>query len=607
MESKKDSVSIPERVDEVDLFLSQQDGQIQRPKGPSCRHPARQKCTNCLPLDPFDEEYLKEKDIKHMSFHAHVRKLIRSHGKGTSLKKPLENLRCSLKQNCPDHKPFPKGICTKCKPQVVRLDRQKFRHVDNIEIESGELLPEFLDYYKVSGHQRVGYLIGQYQSHPEVPLGIKATVAAIYEPPQHCRENGIEFLEDKNEKIVDKLLEMLGLQRVGWIFTDCWKADRAEGTVHYTRHKDSFFLSAEECITAGMLQNAHPNVTDYSVDRRYGSKFVTVVASGDESMKVNIRGYQVSNQCAALVEAEILCPTLYTPELAYVRETPLSETHYITDVQYTEKNEYGAEVLKNGRPLPVKYLLVDIPAKTLKKSEYFFHSKNVKFTVENRQTIGQYQDGANLTQYCGEFSTDQFLEMASNFHFLLYLLTNEVVRIPEEWVERLCGAVKDRNRKQAIDWAFECKEWRLLIDHPLPNTRPVTKLFPPSHTKSNSWQCPNCNRTMSNGRTIQSHRQTCGQTNTIISSSPLPSTKAQPSVTSVQEAAPRVATMLTSPPPFNSSAPSMSPSLPGPSGLSGPSTSSITATPASEASSNPTKSQNSRKIKRGESEKDIQN
>ena len=62
-------------------------------------------------------------------------------------------------------------------------------------------------------------------------------MAAIYEPPQHCREDGIEFLEDKNQKTIDNLLEMLGLQRVGWIFTDCWTANSAEGTVHYTRHK----------------------------------------------------------------------------------------------------------------------------------------------------------------------------------------------------------------------------------------------------------------------------------------------------------------------------------------------------------------------------------
>ncbi|CCD64969.1 Nuclear protein localization protein 4 homolog 1 [Caenorhabditis elegans] len=458
-----------ERVNDVDVFLSTQDGQIQRPKGPNCRHPVRQKCTNCLPVDPFDEEYLKEKDIKHMSFHAHVRKLLGSQGKGTTLKKPLENFRCSLKPNCDAHKPFPKGICTKCKPQVVTLNRQKFRHVDNIQIENQELVNQFLDYWRLSGHQRVGFLIGQYQPHLEVPLGIKATVAAIYEPPQHCREDGIEFLEDKNQKTIDNLLEMLGLQRVGWIFTDCWTANSAEGTVHYTRHKDSFFLSAEECITAAMLQNQHPNITEYSMDRHYGSKFVTVVASGDESMHVNFHGYQVSNQCAAMVEADILCPTLYTPELAYVRETPLSEEHYITDVQFSMKNEYGAEVMKNGRPLPVEYLLVDVPAGMPKEPHYTFHvgtsnkSKSAKFNVENRQAIGQLQGGANLIQYSSEFSKNQFLEQATNFHFLLYLVTNDQVQISDEWMKRLCDAVKAQDRGTAMEWAQECEDWHQLM------------------------------------------------------------------------------------------------------------------------------------------------
>ncbi|UMM15965.1 hypothetical protein L5515_013182 [Caenorhabditis briggsae] len=113
------------------------------------------------------------------------------------------------------------------------------------------------------------------------------------------------------------------------------------------------------------------------------------------------------------------------------------------------------------------------------------------------------------------------------------------------------------------------------IYSPPPTTRPLATLAPLPTTKPNNWQCPNCNRTMSNGRTIQRHRQNCGQTNTIISSSPLPSTKSQPAVTSAQEAAPRLAAMLTSPPPSTSSGPSTSSSLPGPSGMSGPSTSSF--------------------------------
>ena len=41
-----------EVVDDVDRILANEDGQIQRPRDPNlCRHNARQKCTNCLPLD----------------------------------------------------------------------------------------------------------------------------------------------------------------------------------------------------------------------------------------------------------------------------------------------------------------------------------------------------------------------------------------------------------------------------------------------------------------------------------------------------------------------------------------------------------------------------
>uniref|UniRef100_A0A914KU19 Nuclear pore localisation protein NPL4 C-terminal domain-containing protein n=1 Tax=Meloidogyne incognita TaxID=6306 RepID=A0A914KU19_MELIC len=82
---------------------------------------------------------------------------------------------------------------------------------------------------------------------------------------------------------------------------------------------DSFLLSASECITAGNLQSHFKNATNYCDTGYFGSKFVTVVASGNSSKGIDLHGYQVSNQCTAMVEANILCPTKTHPELAWGR------------------------------------------------------------------------------------------------------------------------------------------------------------------------------------------------------------------------------------------------------------------------------------------------
>lgn len=50
--------------------------------------------------------------------------------------------------------------------------------------ENPQIVERFLDYWRVTGHQRIGFLYGTYEIHADVPLGIRATVSAIYEPPQ---------------------------------------------------------------------------------------------------------------------------------------------------------------------------------------------------------------------------------------------------------------------------------------------------------------------------------------------------------------------------------------------------------------------------------------
>lgn len=53
---------------------------------------------------------------------------------------------------------------------------------------------------------------------------------------------------------------------------------------------------------------------------------------GDSNNHAHMEGYQVSNQCMALVRDNCLLPTIDVPELAYVRES--SNEQYVPDVFY---------------------------------------------------------------------------------------------------------------------------------------------------------------------------------------------------------------------------------------------------------------------------------
>lgn len=57
----------------------------------------------------------------------------------------------------------------------------------------------------LAGHQRIGLLYGRHVVHKEVPLGIRAEVAAIYEPPQEATADIIKLLPNPNKELVDQV------------------------------------------------------------------------------------------------------------------------------------------------------------------------------------------------------------------------------------------------------------------------------------------------------------------------------------------------------------------------------------------------------------------
>lgn len=71
--------------DEVDQILYKEDGKIYRSRNEQlCRHGPQGKCLHCVPLEPYDEEFLNSCDppIKFLSFHSYIRKLTGGADKG---------------------------------------------------------------------------------------------------------------------------------------------------------------------------------------------------------------------------------------------------------------------------------------------------------------------------------------------------------------------------------------------------------------------------------------------------------------------------------------------------------------------------------------------
>uniref|UniRef100_A0A673JY61 Nuclear protein localization protein 4 homolog n=1 Tax=Sinocyclocheilus rhinocerous TaxID=307959 RepID=A0A673JY61_9TELE len=384
---------------------------------------------------PFDEDYLNHLDppVKHMSFHAYIRKLTGGADKGKFV--ALENISCKIKSGCEGHPPWPEGICTKCQPSAITLNRQKYRHVDNIMFENHTIADRFLDFWRKTGNQRMGYLYGRYTEHKDIPLGIRAEVAAIYEPPQIGTQNSLELIEDPKAEAVEEIAAKLILSKllsgVGWIFTDLLSEDTRIGTVRYTRNKDSYFLSAEECITAGHFQNQHANACRLSPDGHFGSKFVTVVATGGPDNQVHFEGYQVSNQCMALVRDECLLPCKDVPELGYAKES--STEQYVPDVFYKITT-------------------------TFPKDPVFTFSSTFRFPIENRDALGETQDFHSLATYLSQCSSSSsFLDIVSDFHLLLFLVTNEVMPLQDS-IGLLLDAVKTSNEELAQTWK-KSEQW----------------------------------------------------------------------------------------------------------------------------------------------------
>uniref|UniRef100_A0A182TNZ3 RanBP2-type domain-containing protein n=1 Tax=Anopheles melas TaxID=34690 RepID=A0A182TNZ3_9DIPT len=129
-----------------------------------------------------------------------------------------------------------------------------------------------------------------------------------------------------------------------------------------------------------------------------------------------------------------------------------------------EKDVYGNEVQRLGRPLPVEYLLVDVPASTPLVPLYtFLERKDAKqyFPVENRMIDGHIQDFAALANYLAKSRSLPFLDAVSDFHLLFYLYRMEDMLPMKSQLGPLLEAVRDKDKAKANEWKTR-EVWKTL-------------------------------------------------------------------------------------------------------------------------------------------------
>ncbi len=181
--------------------------------------------------------------------------------------------------------------------------------VDHLEIASMDIVDRFLQAWRRTGLQRFGWMIGRYEPYEKVPMGIKAVVEAIYEPPQEGELDGLTLglpWEEENRIKELSASATTPLTVVGYIFTDLDPTEEDRTKNVYKRHPGSFYLSSLEAIFAATMQNSNQTPSKSSPTGRFSSRLVTAVLTGTEDGQVDVSAYQVSAQAEAMVDADMI-------------------------------------------------------------------------------------------------------------------------------------------------------------------------------------------------------------------------------------------------------------------------------------------------------------
>lgn len=344
--------------------------------------------------------------------------------------------------------------------------------IDHVEIAAPKIVDEFLAGWRGSGFQRFGWLIGKYDAYTDqVPLGIKAVVEYIYEPPQDGSIDGFQLLETEFENGIDPrhfaIFKEMNLEIVGMIYTDLIDDGSGTGKVVERRSKETFFVSSPEVLFIAHQQALHPFKLPSEPSKTFSSRFVTVVISGESDGGIGLKAYQVSESAVAMEKAHLIAATMDPSQMLVRSVDDASEDDpdrplYVPQVFYKFKNEYGIEVQKAADPLfPVEYLLVNLSEgiplqpKPLLKAPLTFPGPLLH--PNNSSLVDYFKDVLHLSPQ--ELAASDFL---SNMNLLLFLSQNGLI-VNESERSFLCQSLASSDPNSLAMFLEQSETWKRVL------------------------------------------------------------------------------------------------------------------------------------------------
>ena len=357
-----------------------------------CQHGEGGKCPNCVGKGFIE-------NAKHKSFDQYINER-KEKCKGTHEMTsicincmPPSQIEYKMKPNCPNHPPYPEGVCNKCMPPNVILNRQVYRHVDYVSFMNAEEIEEFLKSW-INGYftkQKMAYLFGYYAKDPNYPNGVRAIVEALYEPPQLGDETSVVPQPDADITIVDRISENLGLECIGWIFT----ALNEKGI----------------CLTSYDIRKAARYQEEYSFTHQSGckiSRFITCVVKPNDSGECSIEAYMVSDMCQAL-ERDNIFDNLKDKKLMQVRKP--------------KKNEMLPTVFMENKPtekFDPDFFIVNLGHGVPQSKKGMNILKTYDFPVAARTEKGIVTEQM-IKDYFKKYKSEKPEIKCANFYFLLFM------------------------------------------------------------------------------------------------------------------------------------------------------------------------------------------